>query len=185
MRELNKDSVAYAEHVLDLFTQVLHEVATVRPLQEVGADITPALAQELQFLFQHEIGSIRDIAQGLSMTYSAASQLTERLVKRGMVTRCENERDRRLSEIRLTDAGHEVVEKIRQHRVDSMTKILDRMDSRNRQALVESLESFIGAAVEDEKSALETCTHCGTDHVASCVVNEIYRAATGTPIKEF
>jgi len=184
MGERKKDSAAYAEHLLDLFTEILHNVITLRPLREVGAEITPALAQCLQFLLQHGVCSVRDIAQGLSMTYSAASQLIERLVKKGLVTRCDNERDRRLSEIRLTSEGHELVERIRLRRIAGMSGILDRMDTVSRKALVDNLESFIAAAIVSEKSALETCSHCGKDHLEECVVNEIYHAATGTQMKQ-
>lgn len=180
----NKESAAYAEHALDLFMEILHKAITTRPLQESGAELTPALAQELEFLFRHGVCSVRDIALGLSMTYSAASQLTERLVRKEWVTRNENERDRRLSEIRLTDRGRDLVEKIRAQRVGEMTRILGRMDPINRRTLVVSLEDFISAAIEDGKSALETCSHCGKDHLSECVINEVYLAATGMPIKE-
>ena len=181
---MKKESAAYAEHVLDLFTEILRKVVTVQPLKEVGADITPSLAQGLQFLFQHEVCSVRDIAQGLSMTYSAASQLTDRLVRKDLTTRCENKNDRRLSEIRLTDGGRELVEQIRQRRVAGMSRILKRMEPDSRRILVENLEHFIAAAIDGRESALETCSHCGRDHLSECVVNEIYRAVTGTPIKQ-
>lgn len=181
---MKKESAAYAEHVLDLFTEILHEAITIQPLREVGADITPSLAQELQFVLRHGVCSVRDIAQGLSITYSAASQLTERLVKKELVTRSENQRDRRLSEIQLTDKGHSLVEQIRMHRMAVMSRILDRIDRNSRKSLIENLESFITAAVDSEKSALKTCAHCGSDHMANCVINEVYRAATGTPIKQ-
>ena len=180
---MKKESPAYAEHVVDLFTEILHKTITVQPLREVGADITPSLAHGLQFLFQHEVCSVRDIALGLAITYSAASQLTERLVRKGLVTRCDNARDRRLSEIRLTDSGRKLVEQIKLRRVVGMSRILKRMDPDRRKSLVENLERFITAAIEDEKSALETCSHCGRDHLAECVINEVYRAATGVPIK--
>lgn len=181
---MEKESAVYAEHVLDLFTEILHKTITLQPLREVAADITPSLAQYLQFLFRHGTCSVRDIAQGLSITYSAISQLTERLVKKEMVTRSENKRDRRLSEIQLTDKGHDLIEQIRLHRMSVMSRILDRIDHSNRKALIENLESFITAAVDSEKLALETCSHCGTDHTSDCVINEVYRAATGTSINQ-
>ena len=181
---MKKQSAAYAEHVLDLFTEILHKAITMRPLQEIGADVTPSLVQGLQFIYQHRVCPVRDIAQGLSMTYSAASQLTDRLVRKGLATRRESTRDRRLSEIRLTDDGRELVKHVRLQRVASMSRILNRMDPGCRSALVENLENFIAAAIGDEKSALETCTHCGSDHTAECVINELYRAATGQPIEQ-
>ncbi|HUV05586.1 MAG TPA: MarR family transcriptional regulator [Armatimonadota bacterium] len=181
---MKKKSAAYAEHVLDIFTEILHETITMRPLRKIGAGVTPSLAHGLQFVFQHGVCSVRDIAQGLSMSYSAASQLTDRLVKKGLATRSENRRDRRLSEIRLTDDGYDLVKRIRLQRVANMSRILSRMEPGCRGAFVENLENFIAAAIDDGESALETCTHCGRDHISECVINELYRAATGEPIKQ-
>lgn len=179
-----KASAAYAEHVLDLFAEVLHRTITIRPLKEAGGDVTPALAQGLQYLYQHGVCSVSDIARGLTMTYSAASQLTERLVKRDLVSRTENPRDRRLSEIRLTDSGRELVESIRFQRITGLTRILQRMEPKDREAFIVYLERFIVSAVEDAHGALESCSHCGSDHLPECVINEVYRAATGRPINE-
>jgi len=178
-----KESLEYTEHLLALLTDVLHEMITDRPLREVGGEITPSLAQGLQFVYQHGACSMRDVARGLSTTLPAASQLVDRLVKKEWVTRSDNKEDRRLSEIRLTDTGRRLAEAIRSKRVEGMSRILDRMDAGNRRALVESLESFIAAGIESADSALETCSHCGTDHTPECVLNELYRAATGTGIK--
>ena len=182
---MRKESAAYAEHVLDLLTEVLHKTVIMRPLREVDKELTLALAQGLQFLFQHEACYVRDIAKGLSTTYSAASQLMDRLVKKGLASRQENERDRRLSEIRLTEKGRELVEQVRLHRVMGMSRILQRMSPDCRKLLIENMENFITAAIQDDKSALETCSHCGKDHLADCVINEVYLAATGMPIKQF
>ena len=64
-----------------------------------------------------------------------------------------------------------------------MSRILDRMAPDRRRMLVDTLDEFIAAAIGDSASALETCVHCGRDHISECVVNEIYRAATGMPIQ--
>mgnify|MGYP005855999251 CR=1 FL=1 len=181
--ESNKESAYYAEHVLDLFAEIMHDAITVEPLRQVGSDITPALAQGLQFILRHGVCSVRDIAQGMSMTYSAASQLTDRLVKKGLATRSENERDRRLSEIRLTDQGVDLVERIRRERIGRIAAMLGKMSPDRGRILVETLEEFIAAAIGDGRSALKTCAHCGKDHIAECIVNEVYRAATGMQIQ--
>ncbi len=184
MTVMEKDSTTYTEHVLALFTEVLHETMTDRPLRGLSAGITPALAQGLQFVYQHEVCSVRDIAHGLVMTLPAASQLVDRLVKKEWVTKTDNQHDRRLSEIRLTDEGRMLVEQIRARRVEGMSQILSRMDPDRRQALVKSLEGFIAAVIEDPNTALKRCVHCGADHHPGCVVNEVFLAATGTPIEE-
>jgi DNA-binding MarR family transcriptional regulator len=179
---MEKGSPTYAGHVFDLFMSIIRELVTMRALREVGQDITPSLAEGLEFIFRHGICSIRDIAEGLSISYSAASQLVDRLVAPGFVTRSENQNDRRLSEIQLTPDGRELIEKVRYHRIKNITRILQRMEAESRSALVEYIERFITAAIEDAQLALEACAHCGKDHVSECVINELYKAATGSQI---
>ena len=181
---MDKNSATYTEHVLALFTEALHETMTDRPLRGLNPGITPALAQGLQFVYQHGVCSVGDVAHGLAMTLSAASQLVDRLVKKEWVTKSDNRQDRRLSEIRLTDEGRNLVEQIRARRVDGMSRILSRMDPERRRTLVKNLEGFIAAGIEDPRTALSRCSHCGTDHHPECVVNAVYLAATGTPIEE-
>jgi len=179
-----KGSAAYAEHVLDLFAEVLHKTITVRPLKEAGGDTTPGLAQGLQYLYQHGCCSVSEIGHGLSMSRPAASQLTDRLVDRNLASRCENRLNRRQTEVRLTDEGRLLVENIRLQRITGLSRILQRMETDDRAAFIGYLESFITAAVEDAHGALESCSHCGSDHLSECVINEVYTAATGKPINE-
>lgn len=184
LRSNGKASAAYAEHVLDLFAEILHRTITVRPLREAGGDVTPGLAQGLQYLYQHGCCSVSEIGHGLGMSRPAASQLTDRLVDRNLASRCENRLNRRQTEVRLTEEGRLLVESIRLQRIAGLTRILRRMEPDDREAFVGHLESFIAAAVEDEHGALESCSHCGSDHLPECVINEVYTAATGKPINE-
>lgn len=180
---MKKRSPAYAEHLLSLFTEILDRLLIVVPLQGTGVQITPGLMQGLDFVYRHGVCSVSEIGRGLSISYSAASQLADRLVKKGLVVRRENLRDRRLSEIILTDAGRRIVETVRTQRLRTVLRVLRRMDPANRESLVQNLEDFIAAAMEDPKTALDTCCRCGKEHLSECVINEVYKTATGTPIQ--
>jgi len=180
---MQRKSIAHTERLLDMLSEVLQEVTTNRPLREMDGAITPALAHGLLFLARHDGCPVRDISCALSMTYSAGSQLIDRLVRKGWASRSDNERDRRLSEIRLTEEGLDLAKQIRVRRIEGMAQILDRMDSESRTALLKALESFIKAAVRDEATAAQACCHCGKDHLPDCFVYEAYLARTGTPIE--
>ncbi len=182
---MDKATAAYTEHVLSLFTEVLHENMTDKPLRDLNAGITPSLAQALQFVYQHDVCSVRDVAAGLSMTLPAASQLVDRLVRKEWVSKCDNTHDRRLSEIRLTDSGRTLAERIRVEKTERMAGILNRMPPESRTCLVRSLETFIAAGMNSPLDALSQCIHCGVDHKPECVVNEVYQTATGAQIDKF
>lgn len=179
---MEKESAIYTEHILDIFSEVIHETITMDPLHDAGGMVTPPLAQCLQFIFRHGMCSITDIARGLSITDSAASQLTDRLVKKGLVIRSASPQDRRLAQIRLTGEGHDILNKIRHRRIVNMSKILDRMQPESRRALIAGLERFITAAIEDSKTAQAACIHCGKDHIAECIINKLHQATTSAPI---
>ncbi len=53
---------------------------------------------------------VHDIGDDLEITTSAASQMVERMVQQGLVTREEDPRDRRLRQLILTKKGEQVVE---------------------------------------------------------------------------
>ncbi|MFA6665861.1 MAG: MarR family winged helix-turn-helix transcriptional regulator [Armatimonadota bacterium] len=172
---MKKESPAYAEHVLDLFTEIMHRIVILQPLNNLGANITQSLVQGMQYLFHHDACSVRDLAQGLDISYSASSQLVDRMVKKNLATRCENKDDRRISEICLTEEGRRIVEEIRLRRIDGISKILGKMDQSARKSLVANVETFITAAIGDEESAAETCLRCARDHLAECIVKEVYK----------
>lgn len=180
---MERKSLTNTERLLDMLSEVLQEVMTNRPLREMDIAITPSLAHGLLFLARHDGCPVREISCGLSMTYSAGSQLIDRLVRKRWATRSDNAQDRRLSEIHLTREGLDLARRIRARRIEGVTRVLAQMNHESRAALAEALKSFIRAAVQDEAMASQACCHCGKDHIPDCVVNEAYSARTGTPIE--
>jgi len=179
---MDEKSHTHVERLLNLFIEVLEKLLMATPLRGTDVEVTPSLAHALECIYRHGVCSVGGIAHALSITYPAASQLTDRLVKKGLVSRHESLRDRRLSEIALTDVGCQVVQRIREKRREAVMRVLMRMTPESRASLARDLENFIAAAIEDYKAALETCCHCGKEHLDECIVNEVYEAATGTPI---
>jgi DNA-binding MarR family transcriptional regulator len=159
----------------------MHRMVILQPLEGLGSEITQSLAQGMQYIFQHEACSMRDLAQGLVISYSASSQMVERMVKKNLATRCENKEDRRLSEICLTEEGKKLVEEIRLRRIAGISRILSKMDQPARKSLVNDIETFITAAIGDEESAAQTCSRCARDHLAGCIVREVYKRTTVQP----
>jgi len=177
-----KDSAEYAEVVCGVFAQVVRRYALA---PETESKITPSLLQALEYVYLHGRSPIRKIAAGLSISLSAASQLVDRLVRRGLAVRRPAESDRRLASVELTDAGTELVSRTRVQRTRWMEGILASMSPERRQALVESLEEFIRTALSAESDIEAACARCGIDHLAFCVINQAHLAATGRHIEDF
>jgi Transcriptional regulators len=64
----------------------------------------------LRFVRRHPGTSLSPVAEHLGTSLPAASQMVERLVKAGLVTREQHPRERRRVELRVTDAGGATLE---------------------------------------------------------------------------
>ncbi|MEN6519793.1 MAG: MarR family transcriptional regulator [Armatimonadota bacterium] len=181
---LSKNSVEYLEILSAIFAELVRKAASARE-PEASEDITPSLIQCLQHIYLHGPSSIRKIATGLSITFSAASQLVERLVRKGLATREESKKDRRFASVNLTDEGRSVVMEARAARSRWLRDIFDKIPDDRRETLVDNLEEFILLALETRESIEEACVMCGIDHLAFCVVNRASISKTGEPLGEY
>ncbi|MCL5104517.1 MAG: MarR family transcriptional regulator [Armatimonadetes bacterium] len=169
-----RDSAEYAEMVAEVFVETVRKAATKAMCCEYDSEeITPSLMESLQYVYIHGPSPIREIASGMEVSVSATSQQVEKLVKKGLVTRSENESDRRLSRIELTVAGREVVRQMRERRSGWFGSIVNAMPEAKRKAFLEGLESFLRLSLADEESLDRACVRCGMEHVAYCVVSKV------------
>ena len=70
-----------------------------------AASLSVAQFRLLLFVGRNPGTSLSPVAEHLGTTLPAASQLVERLVRAGLVTRAQHPEERRRVELRLTDAG--------------------------------------------------------------------------------
>jgi DNA-binding MarR family transcriptional regulator len=70
-----------------------------------AASLSVAQFRLLLFVRRHPATSLSPVAEHLGTTLPAASQLVERLVRAGLVTREQHPAERRKVELRLTEAG--------------------------------------------------------------------------------
>jgi DNA-binding MarR family transcriptional regulator len=64
--------------------------------------------------------SVRDLAEGLAMSLPNASRTVDGLLQRALVERREDEHDRRIKRVRITQAGREVVDRIDTARLEGL-----------------------------------------------------------------
>src|SRR5512140_195862 len=86
-------------HVIQEFMQYMHQTGLSRP--QVHALLHIFHAGECQ---------VSDIGDLTEASPAAASQLVERLVQQGLVQRAEDQQNRRIRKLRLTDKGLELIQ---------------------------------------------------------------------------
>jgi DNA-binding MarR family transcriptional regulator len=121
---------------------------TVRALADVGADVT--IPQFRTLVVMSSRGSMRgaDIAEELNVNPSTGTRMTDRLVAKGLVRRVRSTDDRRVVQLRLTKAGHDIVETVMAKRRAELERIVGETATLWQPAVTEALTAFATAAGE-------------------------------------
>ncbi len=158
-------SVRPGGRVLSLALPLLRIADGVRLLLKQSAEaegLTPAQAQTLRFVARTKtfMTSIGNLAAALGVTHVTAVKVAGVLERRGLLERVQSGRDRRVTLLRLTAEGEEVVE-----RLGSWERALEQVTASLPGRGRERLEPLLGAVVRSlaEAGALavsEPCRGC-------------------------
>ncbi|MGI5837228.1 MAG: MarR family winged helix-turn-helix transcriptional regulator [Chloroflexota bacterium] len=166
-------------HASDLFVAIIEKLLTQKMLdQSFDQQVTPSQVVALRYLSLNESSLMSDVAEGLGISFPAATKTIDRLVRKSLVNRTEDPHDRRVVRIRLTEQGKQLVEEINQERSRRFATVLERMDPRSLNSLHQSMEKFINAAIDDEDTARSLCLHCGSEHHEDCPIKVAYLRLT-------
>ena len=167
-----RDSAEYAEIIAEVFAETVRKAESAAMCTE-DPEATPALMECLQYVYLHGPSSGRDIGSGLQVSMSAASQLVERLVRKGLVTRSENAADRRLTRVELTQPGRKLVKTMRGKRSRWFEAVIGAMPESSRKSFLDGVEGFLKIALARDEQPDRACVRCGMEHVPFCVVNVV------------
>lgn len=104
-----------------------------------------SLPQVATLMQLHRCGmaSISEISEYLNLSLAATSQLVERLVTAGYVTRTEDPGDRRHKRVTLTGEGLAMVEEVKQTRIEEVSRRLRTMPDALRLAMLDTMQQAI------------------------------------------
>jgi DNA-binding MarR family transcriptional regulator len=157
----------------DIFANVIEKVLTEQALSNAPcSELSRSQWDGILFIQRHQNCSIRHLAEGLSVSHPAAVKLVERLVRKGLITRHESEKDRRVVELNLSPRGLSCVDHVREARARLLEQIMADMPAEATEGLVTGLQCFISAALKDSATAESLCLHCGIEHVPECLIQQ-------------
>jgi DNA-binding MarR family transcriptional regulator len=122
----------------------------LRSIASVDASVT--LPQFRALVVLDQFGGhcrVGDLAAELRIEPSTATRLCDRLVRRGLVQRHENETNRREVAVTLSAGGKRLVDKVTEVRRVEIGAIVSRIPPSNSRNIVEGLKAFRGAAGPD------------------------------------
>ncbi|MDG9721811.1 MULTISPECIES: MarR family winged helix-turn-helix transcriptional regulator [unclassified Streptomyces] len=121
---------------------------SARSLAEVEERVTLPQFRMLMVLATRGATKLVALADHLQVAPSTAMRMVDRLIAAGLADRQTNPDNRRETLLRLTDEGRRTVENVSARRRAEIAAIVERLEPRQRAALVEALTAFSEAGGE-------------------------------------
>lgn len=113
--------------------------------------LTIAQLRSLFFISDQVNTTAGKLAAAQNVTPTNITGIVDRLVKKGLVKRTEDSRDRRSLSLQTTDKGEELVIKLRSRRSGYLSGVLNRMSDEELGQMMLGLEAFVKAAEVQER----------------------------------
>ena len=128
-------------------SRVLVAIAA-RSLADVGEEVTLTQYRSLVVLASRGPQGVAALAEAVSVTPPTASRMCDRLVKKGLVTRRTDRRDRRQVRIALSPGGRLLVDAVTARRRQEIERMVGSIPEESRAGLVAALSHLSQTAGE-------------------------------------
>lgn len=137
---MKKNLREFSRKVGYLIPQIHSEIFTKWQKQFDFGDITFSQTVVLGILKEKGTLMMKDIANSLSVTTSAATGLVNRMVNLNLLKRKTDPEDRRIISIEMTKKGQDAIDRITQQKVDFLVTIFEKLNQRERDSYLDILE---------------------------------------------
>lgn len=117
-----------------------------RSLDDIAEDVTLAQYRVLVELAARGPQRAAELAGVLGVDRSTVTRMCDRLVRKRLIHRGRESRDRRAVQVALTAGGRALVERVSHRRREEIGGILERLAARDRAAVLRALRAFADAA---------------------------------------
>ncbi len=115
--------------------------------------LPPAQAEALFCIWHDKKITVSNLAQSLTVTPGAATQLVEALVRLGLVEREADPTDKRVTKLRLSPAGQKNVRTMKQHKLVKITQVLSVLDDQELKTLTMLLKKVSQSVQNRERKS--------------------------------
>jgi DNA-binding MarR family transcriptional regulator len=134
------------EEILNSFAEIMSMILLDLHQKHLAElDLTLPQAQVLRVLRRSGPVPTGQLATELRISAPAVTQLTDRLIRKGLIERQTAAGDRRTVLVALSGKGRRLVDKFRKRRRDIFSGALARLEKTERAEVIASLEKVIGA----------------------------------------
>ena len=139
---------ATPEDVARRMDEMLQEMAWHRTSELLDVGVSMAQVKVLHLVGTERELHMSDIVHALGVSVSTVSEVVERLVERGYVTRHDDPQDRRQVVVALTDAGRDLLTRFRDLNGDLIRELLARLRPADLAAIDRGVTALHAAAVQ-------------------------------------
>jgi DNA-binding MarR family transcriptional regulator len=136
-------------------SRVLVAIAA-RSLAEVGEEVTLTQYRSLVVLASRGPQGVAALAEAVAVTPPTASRMCDRLVKKGLVTRRTDRRDRRQMRIALSPSGRRLVDTVTARRRAEIEQLVESIPEDSRAGVVAALRHLSETAGEVPEQSWST-----------------------------
>lgn len=141
-----------AQRMLELLNKVVSNTFRNVVWDETNKiEITWAQGQVLRFVARNRGCSMRELAQGLGVSFPAVTAAVDRLQRKGLLERHQHENDRRSFRLGTTAPGLKLIHNRDRLRAKGMTAILNRMSPQARDSVLQWLEIFVSESAKSNR----------------------------------
>jgi DNA-binding MarR family transcriptional regulator len=143
-------TVAERDSVLDAVLTASRALVgmAARSLADAGENVTLTQYRSLVVLASRGPQGVASLAEAVAVTPPTASRLVDRLIRKGLVNRRTDRRDRRQVRIVLTEAGRELVNLVTERRRQEIVALLTSIPLDVQQSMATGLRQLAEAAGE-------------------------------------
>jgi DNA-binding MarR family transcriptional regulator len=172
--EQKKMQSRYGELLADLLSEVMDQLLNPGVLESICSEpVTSSQFEVLLYIYRHGMKCpVTHLAKGLNISRPAATKFVDRLEEHQWVIRENDMEDNRVYYARLTERGKQIVELIRNHRLERIRIIIDRMPPELKDSFYKGIEAFIKSSLDETDLSRTICLNCGSGAVEQCEINK-------------
>jgi DNA-binding MarR family transcriptional regulator len=122
-------------------------------------ELSVAQMATLMLLDADGSSTVGDLAGDLGRSISATSRLLDQMVRRGLVSRQEDEHDRRVKRVRLAELGQDLIARVQRRRAEAQLAVMAALTESERADVMRAMALLGEAATrrrESERQAAAT-----------------------------
>jgi DNA-binding MarR family transcriptional regulator len=144
------DLLAEFERLTRSLTALRHAVLRDGFLDAIRAmddhELSVAQMATLMLLDAEGSSTVGDLANDLGRSLSATSRLLDQLVRRGLVSRQEDEYDRRVKRVALAEHGQELISRVQRQRAEAQLSVMAALSEADRADVMRAMTLLAEAA---------------------------------------